>query len=232
MPRDYGAEWLADAILNTASATLALLACLVMAVIAVRRTRCMSDCPERTFLPISLTLYGLGLIAMLLCSTTYNLLVDHPARDILRKIDHAAIFVMIAGTYSPIALLGVRGTTGQRLFAAIWGVTNVCIALKFLAPESFEQVSIVAYVLMGWAVIIVRRPLQTTIPAAGMFLLAAGGLFYTVGVAFFLWESLPFHTAIWHGFVVTGAALHYACIVGYVTGPTALKLAPIVRANS
>jgi hemolysin III len=95
-----------------------------------------------------------------------------------------------------------------------------------LAPESFEQLSIIAYLLLGWMVMIVRRPLQTTIPAPGMFLLAAGGVLYTVGIVFFLWESLPYNTPIWHGFVLAGAALHYICIVGYVTGPTALKLAP------
>jgi hemolysin III len=113
MPRDHGAEWFADAILNTSSAVLALLACLVMAVLAVRRARCMGACPERSLLPVSLVLYGLGLITMLICSTAYNLYVDHPQRHILRQIDHAAIFVMIAGTYSPIALLGVRGTAAS-----------------------------------------------------------------------------------------------------------------------
>lgn len=227
MPRDYGAEWFADAILNTASATIALLACLVMAVLAVRRTRCMGACAERTHLPLGLAAYGLGLVTMLICSTAYNLYVDHPARHVLRQIDHAAIFVMIAGTTSPLALLGVRGSAGQRLFAAIWGVTNVCIALKFLAPESFEQFSIVAYLLLGWVMMIVRRPLQTTIPAPGMFLLIAGCALYTIGVVFYLWDGLPYQIPIWHGFVVVGAALHYACIVGYVTGPTALKLAPV-----
>jgi len=231
MPRDHGAEWFADAILNTASAFLAFVACLVMAVLAARRARCMDAGPERALLPVSLALYGLGLITMLVASTAYNLYVDHPERHVLRQIDHAAIFAMIAGTYSPLALLGVRGTAGQRLFAAVWSVTNVCIALKFFAPESFDRLSIIVYVLLGWAVVLVRRPLQTTISAPGMVLLAAGGAFYTVGVAFFLWECLPYHTPIWHGFVLAGAALHYACIVGYVTGPTALKLAPLPIRN-
>lgn len=224
MPRDHGAEWFADAILNTASVYIAFVACLILAVIAVRRVRCMGACPERVLLPVSLTLYGVGLFTMLACSTAYNLYVDHPHRDLLRQIDHAGIFVMIAGTYSPLALLSVRGTTGQRLFAAIWGVTNVCIALKFLAPESFEQFSVLVYVLLGAAIITVRRPLQTTLPAAGMVLLVAGCALYMVGVGFFLWESLPYHIAIWHGFVVAGAGAHYACIVGYVTSPTALRL--------
>lgn len=227
MPRDHGAEWFADAILNTASVALALLACTAMALLAVRRFRRMDACDERSHLPLSLALYGLGLVTMLFCSTAYNLLVDHPQRSVLRQIDHAAIFVMIAGTYSPVALLGVRGSAGQRLFAAVWAVANVCIALKFFAPDSFERFSLAAYVLLGWGIMFVRRPLQTTIPAAGMRLLAAGGLAYTVGVLFFLWESLPYNTPIWHGFVLAGAALHYACIVGYVTGPTALRLAPV-----
>jgi hemolysin III len=226
MPRDHGAEWFADAILNTASATIAFIACLVMAVIAVRRTRCMGDCAERRYLPLSLALYGLGLMAMLVCSTAYNLFVDHPQRDILRQIDHSAIFVMIAGTYSPVALLGVRGTAGQRMFAGIWCATNICIALKFLFPESFEWPSLAAYLALGSVFIFMRRPLRATVPAAGLWLLTGGCVLYTIGVIFFLWEGLPYQIAIWHGFVTAGAALHYASIVGYVTGPTALKLAP------
>ncbi len=232
MPRDRGAEWFADAILNTASATLALIACLVMGVLAVRRARCMGDCPERAMLPLSLALYGLGLMAMLICSTAYNLFVDHPQRHILRQIDHAAIFVMIAGTYSPLALLGVRGTAGQRLFAAIWGATNICIALKFIVPQYFEQLSIAVYVLLGWVFVMMRKPLRATVPATGLWLLTAGCVLYTAGVAVFLSDDLPYQIPIWHSFVVAGAALHYASIVGYVAGPTALKLAPItVRAT-
>ena len=229
MPRDHGAEWFADAILNTASVSVAFVACIALVVIAVRRVRRMGRCPERVLLPVSLALYGFGLITMLVCSTAYNLYVDHPQRDLLRQIDHAAIFVMIAGTYSPLALLSVRGTTGQRLFAAVWGVTNVCIALKFLAPQFFEQLSIVVYILLGAAFITVRRPLQTTLPVPGMVLLIAGCALYVTGVGFFLWESLPYHIPVWHGFVVAGAAAHYACIVGYVTGPTALKLTPRIQ---
>jgi len=225
MPRDHGAEWFADAILNTASAAVAFLACLVMAVLAVRRTRCMGDCPERNLLPVSLALYGLGLLTMLICSTAYNLYVDHPHRDILRRIDHAAIFVMIAGTYSPLALLGVRGTAGQRLFAAIWGATNICIALKLMAPAYFEQLSIGAYVVLGWVFVVMHRPLRATVPATGLWLLTGGCVLYTMGVIVFLWDDLPYQIPIWHGFVVAGAAMHYASIVGYVTGPTALKLA-------
>lgn len=227
MPRDHGAEWFADAILNTTSATIAFLACLVMAYLAVRRMRCMdAACAERGVLPASLALYGLGLMAMLICSTAYNLFVDHPQRHILRQIDHAAIFVMIAGTYSPLTLLGVRGSAGQRLFAAIWGATNICIALKFMAPEYFEQLSFAAYMILGWVFLIMHRPLRATVPATGLWLLTAGCALYTIGVVFFLWDSLPYQIAIWHGFVVAGAALHYVSIVGYVTGPTALKLAP------
>lgn len=229
MPRDYGAEWFADAILNTASVTVAFFACVVLAVITVRRVRCMGACPERVHLPVSLALYGLGLVTMLVCSTTYNLYVDHPHRALLRQIDHAGIFMMIAGTYSPIALLGVRGTTGQRLFAAIWGVTNVCIALKFLAPQMPEPLSVMLYVLLGAAVVAVRRPLQVTLPKPGLMLLLAGCLLYVSGVGFFLWDTLPYHIPIWHGFVMAGAAAHYACIVGYVTAPTALKLIPASR---
>lgn len=232
MPRDRGAEWFADAILNTASATLALIACLVMGVLAVRRARCMGDCPERAMLPLSLLLYGLGLMAMLICSTAYNLFVDHPQRHILRQIDHAAIFVMIAGTYSPLALLGVRGTAGQRIFAAIWGAANICIALKFTVPQYFEQLSIAVYVLLGWVCVMMRKPLRATVPATGLWLLTAGCVLYTAGVAVFLWDDLPYQIPIWHSFVVAGAALHYASIVGYVAGPTALNLAPMsVHAN-
>ncbi len=223
MPRDHGAEWFADAILNTASATLALVACIAMAVVAARRARTMGDCPERALLPLSLTLYALGLMAMLICSTAYNLYVDHPQRHILRQIDHAAIFVMIAGTYSPLALLGVRGSAGQRMFAAIWATANICAALKFLAPKSFEHLAIAAYVLLGWVFLVMRKPLRATVPGPGLWLLTAGCILYTAGVLVFLTEGLPYQIPIWHGFVVAGATLHFIAIVGYVAHPAAFK---------
>ncbi|MGE4064608.1 MAG: hemolysin III family protein [Rhodospirillaceae bacterium] len=225
MPRDHGAEWFADAILNGASAAVAFIACLVMAYLAIRRARCMGDCPERHFLPLSLALYGLGLITMLICSTAYNLFVDHPQRHILRQIDHAAIFVMIAGTYSPLALLGVRGTAGQRLFAGVWAATNIGIVLKLTAPEYFEQLSFIAYLALGWVFVFVRGPLRATVPAPGLWLLTAGCVLYTIGGIVFMGPAIPYQIPIWHGLVVAGATLHYASIVGYVTGPTALKLA-------
>lgn len=224
MLRDDGAEWYADAIINFSSVSVALVACIVMTVLAIRRVRCLNACATRALMPLSLVLYGLGLVTMLTASTVYNLLVEHPERELLRRLDHAAIFAMIAGTYSPITLLGIRGTAGQRLFAIIWAVANVCVALKLLVPRSFEQLSLVAYAVLGWAVMLLWHPLQTAISRAGMWWLTAGCLFYTVGMAFYLWDGLPYQIAIWHSFVAVGAACHYACIVGYVCGPTALGI--------
>lgn len=220
--RHLAAEWFADAVVHTTGLFLGLIACLALAFLAVRRARATPVASVKSSLLLALGLYGLGLAAMLTCSALYNLYVDHPLRETLRRFDHAAIFLMIAGTITPFALLCVRGSRGLKMFAAIWALAAVGIALKFTVPAQFEYLSIPAYLLLGWAIALAYRPLRDAMPGAGLALLTAGCVIYTVGVAAYLWDGLSYQLAIWHGFVLLGAACHFTCIVGYATGPTAL----------
>jgi hemolysin III len=228
-PQD-GPEWFADAVVDSIGVACGLLAFIVLIAVMIRSMRLVRGSPVAPRVTLSLGLYALGLLVMFGCSALYNLYVDDPARDILRRLDHAGIFVMIAGTYSPLALLALRGSRGLKVFAAMWAAANIGVAFKLLVPHSFEQISIVAYVALGWAILVIRRPLFAAIATPGLVLLIAGCLFYSTGVVVFLWNSLPYQVAIWHGFVLAGAACHFASIVGYVAGPTALKAALSPRA--
>ncbi len=223
MWRAYGAEWFADAIVNTAGVATGLAACLVLIGLMIHRAVSMAAPQARSAVPLALGLYGAGLMAMLTCSALYNLSIDHPQRDLFRRLDHAAIFLMIAGTYSPFGLLAIRGPKGVKLLFYVWTVAGIGAALKILAPHQFEQLSLVVYLLLGWAIVIVRHDLRSDIPRPGMALMAVGCALYSIGVVFYLWSGLHYQVAIWHAFVLAAAACHYASIVGYVSGPTALR---------
>ncbi len=218
--RQFGAEWFADAIVHTTGLFTGLIACLVLVFIAVRRARTATVPSVKSRVMLALGLYGLGLMTMLTCSALYNLDVDHPGRALLRRFDHAAIFMMIAGSISPFALLSVRGVHGLRLFAGIWALAVTGIALKLFIPARFELFSLPAYVLLGWVMIVAYKPMRAAIPSPGLPLLAIGCVLYTTGVAVFLWDGLHYQLAIWHGIVLLAAACHFASIVGYATGPT------------
>jgi hemolysin III len=165
---------------------------------------------------IALGLYAFGLIAMLSCSALYNM-TDHPGRKgLFRRFDHAAIFVMIAGTYTPFLAIKVGGAWGASLLAFVWVVAAFGVALKLLTPARFERLSIAAYLLIGWSILVVLDPLFAAVSAPGIILLAIGGVLYSVGVVFHLSVRLPYHNAIWHLFVLAAAVCHYAAVLGDV----------------
>lgn len=220
--RQFGAEWFADAVVHTTGLFTGLIACLVLVVIAVRRARTTTLPSVKSRVLLALGLYGVGLMTMLTCSALYNFDVDTPARGLLRHFDHAAIFVTIAGSISPFALMCVHGVQGRRLFAGIWALAAAGIVLKLFIPARFELFSLPAYVLLGWTMLFAYKPMRAVIPSPGLPLLAIGCLLYTSGVAVFLWDGLRYQLAIWHGIVLLAAACHFASIVGYATGPTAV----------
>jgi hemolysin III len=161
---------------------------------------------------ISVSVYCAGLLAMILASAGYNLSRHPRSREILRRLDHAAIFIMIAATYTPFAANRLGGATGTALLAAIWLSATAGVALKFLAPRRFEKVSIALYLAMGWMVLAVIQPLAASVATVDFWLLIAGGLVYSAGVAFHVIERIPFHKAIWHALVLVAAALHFIAI--------------------
>ena len=160
-----------------------------------------------------LSVYAAGLMAMLGCSAAYNLLRSSRRRDWLRRFDHAAIFAMIAGTYTPFTTLGLRGDWSYGLTVAIWSVAAVGIVLKLWQPRRIETISVALYLGLGWIGLIALGPFRGALETSTLALLAAGGIVYSLGVVFHLWRGLPYHDAIWHGFVLVAAGIHYLAVL-------------------
>jgi hemolysin III len=161
---------------------------------------------------VSVSVYCLGLFAMLSASAAYNLAPEGRAREILRRFDHSAIFIMIAATYTPFAANRLGETAGPLILTAIWVCATIGVALKMLFPRRFELASVVFYVGMGWMIVAVIKPLAANVSLADFWLLMGGGLVYCAGVAFYLTERIPYHKAIWHAFVLAAAVLQFASI--------------------
>jgi hemolysin III len=162
---------------------------------------------------LSVTLYGVGLIGMLIGSAAYNL-IEHPARkEILRRLDRAAIFVMIAGTYTPFTLVSVGGWTGAIYCAAMWLAAAVGVTVKLRWPRRLEGLATGLYLAMGWSVLAMVPRLATAVSTGVLILLLAGGVLYTLGVVFHLARRLPFQNAVWHAFVLVAASLHYVAVL-------------------
>jgi hemolysin III len=135
----------------------------------------------------------------------------------LRRFDHAAIFLMIAGTYTPFILIKMHTPWGLGLLAVVWTMAGIGIAIKLFAPRYLEGLSTALYLVQGWAVIAAWEPLMSAMPGRVLTLLVAGGVLYTIGVVFHLWERLPYQNAIWHGFVLSAASCHFAAVL-FVVG--------------
>jgi hemolysin III len=206
------AERRADAAVHVVGLALGLAACAVLTAVALSRP----DAGPR--LLASLSLYAAGLLAMLACSALYNLTGEEaPARKrLFRRLDHAAIFLMIAGTYTPFALVAIGGAWGAGLLAFVWVVAAGGVVAELLGVRRSERLSVAAYLLLGWSVLPALGPLAAAVSPSGVALLAVGGVLYTVGAGFHLWRSLPFQNAVWHGFVLAAAACHYAAVLGEV----------------
>ena len=165
----------------------------------------------------SVFVYCFGLFAMLTGSAMYNLWPAGWTKEWLRRFDHAAIFIMIAATYTPFAVNRLQQPAGAIILALIWLGATVGIALKLLFPRRFEMASLALYLGLGWLIVTVVKPLSAVVAAADFRLLMAGGAVYSGGVIFYLLERLPFHKAIWHGFVLLAVILHFAAIAGEFT---------------
>ncbi len=165
----------------------------------------------------SLAVYAAASLAMFGFSAAYNLIPAPGWKDRLRRCDQAAIFMMIAGTYTPFALLKVGGLWGIGLFAGVWTVALSAATAKLFLPGRLDRVSIWLYLALGWAGLAVIRLLVASLPLDALILLAVGGGLYTLGVAFHLWKRLAYQNAIWHGFVLAAASCHYAALLRAVT---------------
>ncbi|HUN61484.1 MAG TPA: hemolysin III family protein [Candidatus Sulfotelmatobacter sp.] len=162
---------------------------------------------------VACSIYGATLIALYSASTLYHAVVSPRLKRALRIFDHSAIYLLIAGTYTPFLLLYLRGPWGWSLFGVVWGLAFAGIVFKFWFVGHFEYVSTAIYLAMGWLVIIAAKPVLAHVPTPTLLWLLAGGLFYTCGVVFYAWRRLPYSHAVWHLFVLAGSACHYCAIL-------------------
>ena len=166
---------------------------------------------------VPILIYAIGLVAMLGCSAAYNVFNASVRREWLRRFDHAAIFAMIAGTYTPFTTR-LAGDWASGLTVAIWAVAATGIVLKLLRPRHIEAISIVLYLALGWIGLVAVGPFRSALDARTLALLTLGGVIYTAGVVFHLWRRLPYQNAIWHGFVLVAASVHYVAVIGLIVG--------------
>jgi hemolysin III len=165
---------------------------------------------------VAVSVYVGGLVIMLTISAVYNLWPVSRARWVLRRFDHSAIYVLIAATYTPFIVEMPVSATSVGLLAGVWTIAAVGIVLKLVLPGRLDKLSIALYLAMGWSGAMVFNTLVTTLPPLVLWLIAAGGLLYSFGVIFHVWERLRFQNAIWHGFVLLGASCHYSAVLSLV----------------
>ncbi|HEX3527802.1 MAG TPA: hemolysin III family protein [Thermoanaerobaculia bacterium] len=168
---------------------------------------------------VASVVYGLTLILLYLASTLYHGIPSPRAKRVLKVLDHSAIYLLIAGTYTPFTLISLRGGLGWTLFGLIWGLALLGITLKVAAIGRFRWLSIVLYLGMGWLVVVALNPLARAVSPAGVRLLFCGGISYTLGVLFYTWRRLPYHHAVWHLFVLAGSVFHFFAVLLYVLPP-------------
>jgi len=199
------AEWITDGVIHAVGVILVLVAVGILLHLAL-------DAGDPRVIVAS-AIYATGLIASFGCSAAYNMTLAPGWRAWLRRFDHAAIYLMIAGTYTPLSLICIGGTLGHGLLALVWSVALVGVILKLGWPHRFERLSLVLYLSLGWIGLIVIGRIIAVLPVPALILLLIGGIFYSLGVVFHLWSRLPFQNAIWHGFVLTAAGFHYAAVL-------------------
>lgn len=161
-------------------------------------------------------IYGMSLVLLYGVSTLYHAMKHPGIKKVLRTIDHCAIYLLIAGSYTPFTMLLLKGIWGWALFGIIWGMTCLGIFFKIFFTDRFKILSTIIYLLMGWLVVVAAEPLIDRLHTAGLYWLLAGGLCYTLGVIFFALDWRPFFHAIWHLFVLGGSVCHYCAIFFYL----------------
>lgn len=203
-PAETGAEKAADAAIHFVGVAAALLGSAWLLGRAFGATR-----PDEF---ASLAIYCGGLVGMLAVSAAYNLAPPGRGKDILRRLDHAMIFVMIAGSYTPFAAARLGGWTGPLLCAGVWAMAGVGLAVKAAFPRVLERFRVALYLGMGWIMVAAFDPLVATVSKGVIALLVVGGVLYSLGVVFHLADRLRYSRAIWHAFVLVAACIHFSAI--------------------
>jgi hemolysin III len=197
-------EWL-----NSVSHGIGLVAAIVGLVIMLYRA-------EDSLSVTVAAIYGSTLILMFLSSTLYHAITHPQAKGWLKLFDHSAIYLLIAGTYTPLLLVAIGGALGITMTAIIWSLAIGGVAFKLVAQHRFPKVSVMTYLLMGWIALGLIYPLYLALPKAGLWLLVAGGLSFSIGVCFYVAKRVKYTHAIWHMFVIGGCACHFFSIYYFV----------------
>lgn len=203
---------LGEEVAHSVTHGIGLLAAVVGLVVLVVLTAATHD-PWRI---TACAIYASTLVLLYGASTLYHALSATRARAVFRVLDHSAIFLLIAGTYTPFALVSLRGPWGWTLLAIVWGLAVLGVTAKAVFGMRWPILSTALYVCMGWVVVIAAKPLVAHVPPAGIAWLAAGGIAYTGGVVFYAWTRLRYSHAIWHVFVLAGSVCHYIAVIRYV----------------
>ncbi len=162
---------------------------------------------------VSFIIYGVTMILLYVFSTFYHALAHRGAKNVFARMDHAAIFLLIAGTYTPFMLTSLRVVWGWSMLVVIWILAITGVVIRSIYLSRFRVISTIVYVLLGWSFLIAYRQIILNIPAESLRLLLYGGISYTVGVIFYAWRKLPFHHSIWHLFVLAGSVLHFFAVL-------------------
>ncbi|WP_339061393.1 hemolysin III family protein [Tepidibacillus marianensis] len=165
---------------------------------------------------VSFSIYGATMLILYLSSTLLHSFPEGKVKDLFEFFDHSSIYLFIAGTYTPLMLIVVKGALGWTMFGIVWGIALIGIIFKLFFVKRFLFLSTLFYILMGWSVVFTFHPILQSIPFTGIVLLVVGGLLYTVGTIFYVWRGFPYHHAVWHLFVLGGSVTHFLTILFYV----------------
>ena len=201
-------EEIAHSITHGIGAGLSLAGLIILVILAVR----FGD----NYQIVSFSIYGATLVMLYLASTLYHSFQNPHLKQIFKRMDHASIYLLIAGSYTPFLLVGIRGSLGWTLFAVIWGLAVLGASFKAIFIRRFQKLSVLTYIFMGWLCVFAAKAMLANIPKGGLIWLAAGGVVYTVGVIFYMLKEVRYTHAIWHLFVLGGSICHYIAVLFYL----------------
>lgn len=197
-------EEIANSITHGIGALLSIVALVVLIMVAANQNDILHL--------VSFSIYGVTLILLYMSSTLYHSFTKPRIKDLFARFDHVSIFLLIAGTYTPILLINIKGILGWTIFGIIWTVAIAGAIVRIIYPYRFRKLMVFIYLLMGWTFVLVGKTIITSLPPESVNYLVLGGIAYSVGVIFYLWRTLPYGHGIWHLFVLAGSILHFFAI--------------------
>lgn len=197
-------EEIANSITHGIGALLSIVALVVLIMVAGNQ--------EDPLHLVSFSIYGVTLVLLYMSSTLYHSFSKPRIKDLFARFDHVSIFLLIAGTYTPLMLINIRGVLGWTIFTIVWAIAIIGGVVRIVYPYRYRKLMVVIYLLMGWLIVFAGKSILTNLPATSLNYLVLGGIAYSVGVIFYLWRELPYGHGIWHLFVLAGSILHFFAI--------------------